>query len=630
MKRAIFFLICAMLLPVSVFAVPKDTTDVKGMYSGGGVEGELNTAIQAAIDAGTLSNTVFKLAPNDWYVLTGTIEVPEDQTLEIVAPPAGNNQTTAPPQILWTASSSVTKNFLIDVYGNLTLKNVWIRYADAAGIQTGTPIVFDGDTTAAAGGKKQYGTFEGCVFEFMPCPAVTASGSVCVRSKHFVGDFKNCFFRNCTDRHYMYYGRALSFPFDVPGYHTDSVSFENCTFSNMGYVYMQESNNYADKVSFNHCTFYNVVMWPLEYGWWWRLNVNNCLFVNAFMLGYIPAQNPTYNNSATVCITPVDSMTFAVPFTDKDRHILFTHTAYYMDNWLVDWMRGGWEKNYSNTEWRPDPKISTVGNAYSVTQYKARLFSSIPYPRPMLDDISLTYFDSTLNDGTKAFPYINRASLYDVTELRDAIDPGFLVAPLNLDPLKYFLKEKWDTNKDSMWAYMPEAGFAQTWPLPENLAYTNATLKTAGMGGFPLGDLYNWWNPAVREGATDSYSAWLAQAGNERVKIANWLETGNPEGGNAVEDRAGHRIPADLTLNQNYPNPFNPVTLIAYSVPVSGRVSLKVFNALGQEVATVFEGIRQAGKHTASFDGAGIPAGIYFYRLEAEGVTLTKKFVLAK
>ena len=111
-----------------------------------GSEGELNTAIQAAIDAGTLSNTVFKLKPYDWYVITGPIEVPAGQTLELYAPPAGNTQESAPPQILWTASSSVTKNFLIQVYGDLIMKNIWIRYADVAGVQTGTPIVFEGDT----------------------------------------------------------------------------------------------------------------------------------------------------------------------------------------------------------------------------------------------------------------------------------------------------------------------------------------------------------------------------------------------------------------------------------------------------------------------------------------------------
>ncbi len=622
MKRFFVSLISAMLLSVSLFA-QKDTVAVKGMYTGG-AEGELNTAVQAAIDAGTLSNTVFKLNHYDWYVMTGTIEVPAGQTLELVAPPPGNTQQTAPPQILWTASTSVTKNFFIDVFGDLVMKNIWVRFADAAGIQTGTPIVFDGDVDGLV---PQYGTFENCIFEWMPCPAVTASGSICVRSKRFNGSFKNCWFRNCVDRHYMYYGRAVSFPYDVPGYHTDRITFENCTFSNMGYVLMQESNNYSDNVHFNHCTFYNVVMFSFENGWWYKFNVNNCLFVNAYMLGYIPAQGDA---GATVVITPADSIAFEVPFTDQDRHILFTHSAYYMDNWLVDWMRGGWEKKYGNTAWRPDPRITSVGNPYSIALYKARDFTSIPYPRAIMDSVTTSFFDSTVaieGGGTiKAFPYINKRDLYDVNVLRDAIDPAFTTPPLNLEPLKYFLAEKWDQNKDSMWAYMPEAGFNHVWPLPENLAYANETLKAAGMGGFPLGDLYHWWNPAVREGATDHYSAWLAQADAERSQIANWLENGIT----AVQDKPAGRNPGDFSLSQNYPNPFNPVTRIAYSVPASGHVSLRVFNALGQEIAVLFDGIRQAGKYAAVFDGSGLAGGVYFYKLQSGDVTITRKLVLMK
>jgi hypothetical protein len=636
MKRFVGFLICAMFLSGSLFAqrirfmdtAPKDTVAVKGLYSGG-IEGELNTAVQTAIDAGTLSNTAFKLNLYDWYVLTGTLEVPAGQTLDIVAPSAGNNQNAAPPQILWTASSSVTKQFLIQVYGHLIMKNIWIRYADAAGIQTGTPIVFDGDTASVGGGTKQYGVFENCVFEYMPCPAVTASGSVCVRSKHFNGSFTNCYFRNCTDRHYMYYGRAVSFPFDVPGYHTDSVSFENCTFANMGYVYMQERSNYADNVHFNHCTFYGIVMHSLEYGWWYKLSVNNCLFVNAYMLGYIPGQGASA--AATITITKADSIGFTVPFTDADRHILFTNSAYYMDNWLVDWMRGGWDQNYGGTPWRPNPKITSVGNSYSVGLYKARDFSTIPYPRQMMDTATVAFFDSMSAPGVKAFPYVNKANLYDVTDLREAVNPGFITPPLNLEPLKYFLKEKWDTNLDSMWAYMPEAGQNQVWPLPENLAYTNEMLKTAGMGGFPLGDLYHWWNPSVRDGATDQYSAWLAQAETERTKITTWLDTGDPNGTiNGVENLPGNRMPSGFTLNQNYPNPFNPVTQITYSVPVTGHVSLEVFNSIGQKVAVLFDGNLKAGKYAATFDGTGVTGGIYFYRLQSEDVSITRKLILMK
>ena len=624
MKRFGSVLMCLLLVSVSLFAQQKDTTYVNGMYSGG-AEGSLNVAVQQATAAGKLSTTVFKLKPYDWYVVDGTIEVPAGQTLEIVAPPAGSTQESAPPQILWTASGSVTKNFLIAVYGNLIMKNIWVRFADAAGIQTGTPIVFEGVTTPQGDAVNQ-GIFENCLFEWMPCPAVTASGAICVRSKRFHGTFKNCYFRNCVDRHFMYYGRAVSFPYDVPGYHTDYISFENCTFANMGYVYMQEGTNYGDNVHFNHCTFYNVVMFPLESGWWWKLNVNNCLFVNSWMMGYVPVSGVS---GATVTIEPADSIAFAVPFKDEDRNILFTHSAYYLDTWLVDWMRGGWEKNASNTPWRPASRITSVGNPYSVALFKSRAFNEIPYPRPMLDSLALVYFDSTRADGSKLYPRINRAELHDVTDLREAINPRFVTPPINLEPLKYFLWQKWDANLDTMWAYDVDAGFQQLWPLPENLAYANDTLKTAGMGGFPLGDLYHWWNPAIRAGSTDYYSAWLAQSETERARIATWLEIGvDPTTG--VQRIPGSAVPADYTLGQNYPNPFNPTTRIEYSLPIKSTVSLRVYNMLGQEVMTLVNGVQQAGTYAATVDGTRLTGGVYFYRLQADNVTITNKFVLMK
>jgi len=430
----------------------------------------------------------------------------------------------------------------------------------------------------------------------------------------------------------MYYGRAVSFPFDVPGYHTDNISFENCTFTNLGYVYMQEGTNWGENVHFNHCTFYNVVQFPLESGWWWRLNVNNCLFVNAWMMGFIPASGI---GGATVTITPTDSIPFEVPFTDQDRHILFTNSAYYLDDWLVDWMRGGWEDNYSNTKWRPDPRITSVGCAYSKDQYRQRFFDMIPYPRPMLDSTALVFFDSTNADGEKLFPYINRTALYDVCEYenKDELNPGFITAPLYLDSLKWFLNEKWSTNLNRMWAYDVEAGYLHHWPLPDNLMYTNEMLKSAAMSGFPLGDLYHWWNPTIREGATDYYSAWLAQADEERETIAYWMENGvHPDSVEVVGIKRlpGNQVPVEFTLSQNYPNPFNPITHIEYTVPRKAELSLKVFDVFGKEVATLVEGTHSTGNYFATLDARNLASGVYFYTLRSEKITITKKLVLVK
>jgi alpha-glucosidase len=83
-------------------------------------------------------------------------------------------------------------------------------------------------------------------------------------------------------------------------------------------------------------------------------------------------------------------------------------------------------------------------------------------------------------------------------------------------------------------------------------------------------------------------------------------------------------------LGQNYPNPFNPSTQINYTVQQSGHIALKVFNLLGQEVATLFEGNHKPGNYEATFDGEHFESGIYFCQLKAENFVNTKKLILSK
>jgi hypothetical protein len=89
-------------------------------------------------------------------------------------------------------------------------------------------------------------------------------------------------------------------------------------------------------------------------------------------------------------------------------------------------------------------------------------------------------------------------------------------------------------------------------------------------------------------------------------------------------------VPSRFTLDQNYPNPFNPGTTIKYTIAQTGRVSLRVFNVLGKELATLADGIRTAGQHEVKFDATNFPSGLYFYRLEAGGQTETRRMELLK
>ncbi len=86
----------------------------------------------------------------------------------------------------------------------------------------------------------------------------------------------------------------------------------------------------------------------------------------------------------------------------------------------------------------------------------------------------------------------------------------------------------------------------------------------------------------------------------------------------------------EYKLNQNYPNPYNPTTKIIYQIPENSYLTLKVYDVLGTKVATLFNGIKPAGSYEVEFDGAGLPSGIYFYRLQAGSFVQTKKMVLMK
>lgn len=88
--------------------------------------------------------------------------------------------------------------------------------------------------------------------------------------------------------------------------------------------------------------------------------------------------------------------------------------------------------------------------------------------------------------------------------------------------------------------------------------------------------------------------------------------------------------PLAFRLSQNYPNPFNPVTKIAYALPKSGLVTLKVYDILGKEVATLVNEVKNAGSYSVDFSASGFTSGVYFYKLESNGISDIKKMMLIK
>ena len=98
----------------------------------------------------------------------------------------------------------------------------------------------------------------------------------------------------------------------------------------------------------------------------------------------------------------------------------------------------------------------------------------------------------------------------------------------------------------------------------------------------------------------------------------------------AVEEEKNPATVSNFELQQNYPNPFNPTTQIRFSLPEQSQVTLKIYNVLGKEIATLVNDVKGAGVHEISFDGSGLASGVYFYTLQTGKFTQTHKMILMK
>jgi photosystem II stability/assembly factor-like uncharacterized protein len=165
-------------------------------------------------------------------------------------------------------------------------------------------------------------------------------------------------------------------------------------------------------------------------------------------------------------------------------------------------------------------------------------------------------------------------------------------------------------NRDTGWAVGERGRIVAT----TNGGLTWIVQQAGGNPGDP--DLYS----------VDAVSSRLVWISGESGEI---LHTTNGGGITAVEF-VHEELPARFELEQNYPNPFNPTTTINYQLPANSHVTLKVYNVLGKEVATLVNEDRKAGYHDVTFDASQLASGMYVYRLTAGGFTASKKSLLLK
>ncbi|MGD0339577.1 MAG: alpha-amylase family glycosyl hydrolase [Bacteroidota bacterium] len=174
---------------------------------------------------------------------------------------------------------------------------------------------------------------------------------------------------------------------------------------------------------------------------------------------------------------------------------------------------------------------------------------------------------------------------------------------------------------------------------------TNVTLSfsVSDLGGwvdegksYIASDLYNGGTDSVRiTGGSTSLNLTLAPYGTAIFVLADSAKQVNIPLISGIEPHSNGQNPTAFKLYQNYPNPFNPGTTILFNVPTTKRMSVRVFNILGEEIAVIADGIYPAGTHRVQWDGrtrynGPASSGIYFIRLEAGTFMETKKIILIR
>ena len=571
----LILLICVMALslaPSTSFGLPADTVIVSALPPG-----SLNNFINADTVAGGFvkPNTVFLLKPtgalDTVYFMTAPVSVKGSvNILGRINPTTGHPPVIAPS--IAADNSSIGNFFSPQGNDTLTLKGLYFM-----GTRTDT-VSFTGRFVSPSGDNNVF-IFDHCVLENIS-GAGTPNLFDTWNRDHNSFYVTNCEFRNNQDDNPQNPGFAWVDPGTFP---CDTARFYNNTFFLTG-GYVLGSSGYG-------CTFldfqHNTIFFSGQGGAFDLYQMHHAVIRNNIFFSVSSAAYPEswYNNvpgswgSAVIPLDSLRSLT-AAPYnmTEASRHVTITNNAYFWPQPIV-------------SKWT---ELNTAG------------ISGITPLRPP-DFINAQ--PGMLTNKT-AWPYINVAN-------NDSVDPGFNATLVQTagSRMAVFVDTLWHNNQAGKgirpyvyslydpptWDGVPSNWKAtQGYPVPENLAYSNTALQSAGSDGFALGDL-NWF-PS---------------------QLAQWHPTTGVKS-------TYNSVPEKFNLSQNYPNPFNPTTSIKVSLEHAGVMSLTISNLLGQLVKVVDEGYKAAGTYEYNVSMDQFASGVYFYSLQQGPNVITKKMLLLK
>jgi hypothetical protein len=588
MRKAVLLFVVFLLVSVSSFyaqtlndyvsEVRGDTLVIKD-YIDMSESSTLTSAV--TLDTAPPAGRVYMLKANGYYPLATNLSTPAERAVIIVGADktrlaVNKNASSAPPLICGSVVEGGSSNSGGINFGNdLTIKNAEMMPA----VSDGTlGWAFIGD---AAADKKV--VFENCMFE--------RTKWVIMQSNNDAGNrffIKDCYFVNLSGQACRRNGGV----YDNVNNNTDTMWVENTTHvMAQGMIY--KFRNYpVGKVFFNHNTFVNCSGNVLEtLGYQSNFVVVNNIFVNSNVQPYFPGLDAGETDADNKPMGIINVRALTADMVQLDRKVLVDGNVVYFDSKLNDMVA---TLNTQKINFRED----WVSQMITMNDRTQAMF----------------------NDNT-TYPYLTEGVWYN--EMPSFTDPKDLFTD-QLDALKEFSVLTVDTTSTNI---MPEWRVVNTgadnyvysdWPIPVDLSYNNANLLKGAYGGFPVGDL-NWF-PAKK-------AQWEAQRTTELAAIEAALNSGNKLISD-VKEVAGR--PVDFRLEQNYPNPFNPATVINFSIPKAANVTLKVYNTLGQEVATLIDGYKNASNYQVTFDASKLASGVYVYTLQAGDFSFSKKMMLVK
>ena len=540
------------------------------------------------------------------------------------------------------------------VQGSIKLRNIYMEGMLSDG--SFNDNVFVGST---ANNLPQFVDVDNCMFEFVSLEWFSCNGYT--NGAKF--RFTNCYFRNLFNQDTWFGGGVFECNQWI-----DTIWVENVTVTDGGKIFSQQ-NSLCKFAYYNHNTIINsnnawqTGVYYLE-GYW----VNN-FFINQNWVGQ------DYYNMATGILDPDPAMltsTISIDTIDVEngtinRQHIHIQPEFMSADSTIDYSKVGLAEikafASNNILWTDTVILKAYYHNMTVDAYGpygTRYVDTCPaswlmwtsatnppfYLTPQSPPYQVVNIPSIwMNQRTQGlfdnprFPMIEQSSNYINTQVRtvtpaikDAATsdqmakwnacqygvPGFSSSTNDIVHSSYIFG---DYDPVTIPGYKTEdgSGISKFTDLIENFAQTG-TLKLSTIDGFPVGALI--WDDAALTAYNSATEFNLVHA----AYIGSIMNKGHCVC--SVPPISG--TPRLFALNQNYPDPFNPTTQISYSIPETGLVTLKIYNILGQEVATLFSGMKDAGNYEATFDGSKLASGVYFYRLQAGNQMQVKKMVMLK